>query len=95
MDAKEWYCIRIGVTEPYKTTQINTDFMCDLMQEYAEHYHASQTEIPSKNDINRHFRLIKSVDSIHDENMNLHNRSARMGAYWVIEECLKQSLTKD
>ena len=45
MDAKEWYCIRIGVTEPYKTTQINTNFMCDLMQEYAEAYHASQ--VPS------------------------------------------------
>ena len=48
MDAREWYCIRIGVTEPYKTTQINTDFMCDLMQEYAEAYHASQTEMPSE-----------------------------------------------
>ena len=63
MDAKEWYCIRIGVTEPYKTTQINTDFMCDLMQEYAEHYHTSQT-MPSEGMLIGFFKWLNNFEKL-------------------------------
>ena len=41
MDAKDFYCKRLDVTEPYKEIKINSDFMFQLMEEYTHLSHHS------------------------------------------------------